>query len=244
MAGFPRNAKPFREIPKVPSLPVIGSSWIYSRLLGNGHPDERHKVSMELHRKYGPIFVEKLPGRYSVVHLSRAADIKNLYQEEGKEPVRIGATPFKRYRESRPQYYSDAGLLNLQGNEWQKVRSTTQPYALKINTTRSYVPIMNRVCEEALDLIEQVKDDQGEVKDCFSVLRRWALESIVLSSVDARLGALKHPLDPTSDGAAILNDMETIFACMQKFCYRFPYFHYFRTPTWSHFERAMDNFTV
>ncbi|KAH7984576.1 hypothetical protein HPB52_022850 [Rhipicephalus sanguineus] len=96
-----------------PSLRHVEGSYHFPASLGNGHPDERHKVSMELHRKYGPIFVEKLPGRYSVVHLSRAADIKNLYQEEGKEPVRIGATPFKRYRESRPQYYSDAGLLNL-----------------------------------------------------------------------------------------------------------------------------------
>lgn len=242
--GFAPSAKPFRDIPRVPSFPVVGSSWIYSRLLGNRHPDERHRVSMELYRKYGPIFVEKLPGRYSLVHLASGNDIRNVYQEEGKEPFRLGATPFKFYRLSRPQYYSDAGILNLQGKKWQKVRSTTQPHTLRVRATKSYVPTMNKIAEDTLDLIDERVDENGEVEDCFRLLQRWALESISVVSVDAKLGSLRSPLDPESDGAAILEDMSTVFECMQKLGYRFPYFQYFRTPTWRRFEKAMDDFTV
>ncbi|KAG0425592.1 hypothetical protein HPB47_027264 [Ixodes persulcatus] len=42
----------------------------------------------------------------------------------------------------------------------------------------------------------------------------------------------------------ILRDMNEAFACLQIFGYRFPYFRYFRTPSWKRFERAMDDFSV
>ncbi|KAK8785059.1 hypothetical protein V5799_008579 [Amblyomma americanum] len=238
------GAKPFSEMPRVPSFPVMGSSWIYSRLFGKHHPDQRHKASMEMYRKYGPIVVEKLPGRYSLVHLFSGNDIRNLYQEEGKEPFRLGATAFSHYRASRPEYYADVGILNLQGKDWLKVRTSTQQHTLRVRTTMSYLPSMNKIAEETLDLISRLMDDNGEVKDCFTLFQRWALESVALASVDARLGSLRHPLDMTCDGPAILDDMRTVFACMQKFGYRFPYFRYFRTPTWRRFEKVMDDFTV
>lgn len=217
---------------------------MYWRLLGKHHPDQRHYASMEMYKKYGPIVVEKLPGRYSLVHLFVGTDIRNMYQEEGKEPFRMGATAFKDYRVSRPVYYADVGILNLQGKDWLKVRTTTQQHTLRVRTTMSYLPSMNKIAEEALDLLNKLMDENGKVEDCFGFLQRWALESVALASVDARLGTLKHPLDLTLDGPAILEDMRTVFTSLQKFGYRFPYFRYIRTPTWQRFEKAMDDFTV
>ncbi|XP_065282363.1 probable cytochrome P450 49a1 isoform X1 [Dermacentor albipictus] len=235
--------KPFLEIPRIPALPVIGSSWIYSRWFPNRHPDERHKVSMEMYRKYGPIYVERLQGRYSLVHIVKGTDVRKLHQEEGKEPFRLGATPLKHYRTSRPEYYVDAGLLNLQGKKWQRVRSSTQPHTLKVRTAMAYVPAMHRISDEALTLIDEVMDKNGKVKNCFRILQQWALESIASVTADMKLCCLKDPLDPTSDGAAILEDIKTAFTCIQKLGYRFPYFHYLGTPTWRRFEKAMDDFT-
>ncbi|KAL3192805.1 hypothetical protein MRX96_058667 [Rhipicephalus microplus] len=103
---------------------------------------------------------------------------------------------------------------------------------------------MNKIAEEALDLLEQLMDENGKVENCFTFMQRWALESVALTSVDARLGSLTHPLDLNLEGPAILEDMKMIVACMQKFAYRFPYFRYIRTPTWQRFEKAMDDFTV
>ncbi|XP_070394176.1 probable cytochrome P450 49a1 isoform X3 [Dermacentor albipictus] len=211
--------------------------------IANRHPDERHKVSMEMYRKYGPIYVERLQGRYSLVHIVKGTDVRKLHQEEGKEPFRLGATPLKHYRTSRPEYYVDAGLLNLQGKKWQRVRSSTQPHTLKVRTAMAYVPAMHRISDEALTLIDEVMDKNGKVKNCFRILQQWALESIASVTADMKLCCLKDPLDPTSDGAAILEDIKTAFTCIQKLGYRFPYFHYLGTPTWRRFEKAMDDFT-
>ncbi|KAH8025597.1 hypothetical protein HPB51_010364 [Rhipicephalus microplus] len=89
------QAKPFEAIPRVPSFPVIGSSWIYWRLLGKHHPDQRHKASMEMYKKYGPIVVERLPGRYSLVHLFKGHRHSNPVPRGREGAVQMGATTFK-----------------------------------------------------------------------------------------------------------------------------------------------------
>ncbi|XP_077483619.1 putative cytochrome P450 49a1 [Amblyomma americanum] len=236
--------KPFSEVPRVPSLPLVGSSWMYWRAVGKYHPDRRHLAAADMNRKYGPIVAERLPGRYSLVHLFSADDFRTLYQEEGKMPFRMGATAFKKYRESRPQYYANIGILNLQGQEWYKVRSKTQPYTLRPRTIMSYVPGMDLIAEDALQLIDKTRDEKKEVEDCYTILYRWALESVMLASADTRIGCLADPLPPGSDGAAFLQDMNDVFGCLQIFGYRFPYFRYFRTPTWRKFEKSMDAFTL
>ncbi|XP_049271988.1 probable cytochrome P450 49a1 [Rhipicephalus sanguineus] len=199
---------------------------------------------MEMYRKYGPIFVERLQGRYSLVHIVKGTDIRILHQEEGKEPFRLGATPLKHYRSSRPLYYANVGLLNLQGKQWQRVRSSTQPHTLKVRTVTSYLPAMHRISNQALTLIDEIMDENGFVRDCFYIFQRWALESIASITADVALCCLKHPFDPASDGAAILDDIKEAFTCLQKLGYRFPYFHYLRTPTWRRFENAMDDLTA
>lgn len=236
------NAKPFEEVPKVPAFPLIGSSWMYSRLLGKHHPDERQKASMEMYRKYGPIVIETLPGRYCLVHLFAGADIQTLYESEGKMPFRMGATAFRDYRLTRPELYTDVGILNLQGKAWQKVRSSTQQHTMRVRTTMAYVPSFNLVADDYLALMEELMDEEGRLQDCELLLKRWALEGLALASLDERLGCLRNPLDATSDAAAMLNDMAIVFRCMQKFGYRFPYFRHLPSPTWVRFVKAMDDF--
>ncbi|KAL1486870.1 hypothetical protein MTO96_031175, partial [Rhipicephalus appendiculatus] len=82
-----------------------------------------------------------------------------------------------------------------QGKGWLKVRMSTQQHTLRVRTTMSYLPGMNKIAEEALDLLDQLMDENGKVENCFTFMQRWALESVALASVDARLGCLRHPLD-------------------------------------------------
>ncbi|XP_077564878.1 putative cytochrome P450 301a1, mitochondrial isoform X1 [Haemaphysalis longicornis] len=215
---------------------------MYSRLLGKHHPDERQKASMEMYRKYGPIVIETLPGRYSLVHLFSGADIQTLYEAEGKMPFRMGATAFKDYRLSRPDLYTDVGILNLQGKAWQKVRSCTQQHTMRVRTTMAYVPCFNTVADDYLVLMEQLMHEDGRLRDCELLLKRWALEGVSLASFDQRLGSLRNPLDATSDAAAMLNDMAIAFRCMQKFGYRFPYFRHLPSLLWPRFVEAMNDF--
>ncbi|KAL3243347.1 hypothetical protein MRX96_020609 [Rhipicephalus microplus] len=103
---------------------------------------------------------------------------------------------------------------------------------------------MHRISDEALSLLDEVMDTNGCVKDCFYFFRRWSLESIASTTADVELCCLKNPLNPESDGAAILDDIKTAFVCIQKLGYRFPYLHYLLTPTWQIFKKTMEDFTT
>ncbi|KAM7290251.1 putative cytochrome P450 301a1, mitochondrial [Ixodes scapularis] len=131
-----------------------------------------------------------------------------------------------------------------QGQEWYNLRSKTQPYTLRLRTIMSYVPGLDKIAEDTLKVLAHNIDARGETPDCYALLYRWAQESVMFASLDTRIGFLSVPLDPLSDGAMILRDMNDAFACLQIFGYRFPYFRYLRTPTWKRFERAMDDFSV
>ncbi|XP_042145701.1 LOW QUALITY PROTEIN: probable cytochrome P450 301a1, mitochondrial [Ixodes scapularis] len=134
--------------------------------------------------------------------------------------------------------------MHLQGQEWYNLRSKTQPYTLRLRTIMSYVPGLDKIAEDTLKVLAHNIDARGETPDCYALLYRWAQESVMFASLDTRIGFLSVPLDPLSDGAMILRDMNDAFACLQIFGYRFPYFRYLRTPTWKRFERAMDDFSV
>ncbi|KAL1485694.1 hypothetical protein MTO96_031785 [Rhipicephalus appendiculatus] len=84
--------KPFIEVPKIPAVPFIGSSWIYAPILGKYDRHDINKAAWQMYHQYGPIVAEKLPGRRIIVHLFSADDFRTLYQEEGRTPYRMGGS--------------------------------------------------------------------------------------------------------------------------------------------------------
>lgn len=212
--------------------------------MGGYDPDKPHHVARDIHKKYGKIVVEYLGGRYPLVHLFDADDIGMVYKSEGKTPFRVGSSAFKKYRSSRPQWYHNIGYLTMQGEEWYKYRSKTQPYTLKPRTIMSYVPSMNNVAEEAITLIREYQDQYGPGKwNCLRLLYKWSLESVLFVALDKRLNCLKTELKEGSDADIMLKSMDDIFECLQIFGYRMPLWRYMRTPTYARFERSMDSFT-
>ncbi|XP_022652030.1 probable cytochrome P450 49a1 [Varroa destructor] len=237
-------SKPFTEIPRMLRLPYFGSSWIYWPLIGGYDPDKPHHVARDIYKKHGRIVVEYLGGRYPLVHLFDADDIETLYQSEGRTPFRVGSAAFKKYRSSRPQWYHNIGYLTMQGEEWYNYRSKTQPYTLKPRTIMSYVPSMNDVAEEALELIRDYQSRFGPGQwNCLRLLYKWSLESVLYVALDKRLQCMNTELTEGCDADRVLKSMDVIFECLQIFGYRLPFWRYFRTPSWKRFEAAMDDFT-
>lgn len=134
--------------------------------------------------------------------------------------------------------------VDRQGEEWYKYRSKTQPYTLKPRTIMSYVPSMNDVAEEALQLIRDYEHEYGPGQwNCVRLLYKWSLESVLYVALDKRLQCMNTQLTEGCDAERILKSMDVIFECLQIFGYRLPLWRYFRTPTWKRFENAMDDFT-
>ncbi|XP_049512242.1 LOW QUALITY PROTEIN: probable cytochrome P450 49a1 [Dermacentor silvarum] len=234
-------AKPFSEIPKIPGLPVIGSSWMYLPLVGRYDVRDINHAAWDIHRRYGPIVAEQFAGRRVLVHLFRADDIRTLYQEEGRTPYRAGALPLKLYHEMRrDRYFANHGLANAQGEEWRRIRSSTQPFTTRPQTVLLYADAMDTIAADAVRLIGASRDGTGEVADCHPLMRRWAFESGMLVCLDRRLGVLQDPLDPESDAAVMMYSIQTVFEMLDTLVTGFPFYRYVTTPYWRTFVRRAD----
>lgn len=239
------KARSFREVPHVPLLPpldALGKPW---RLGGLSTREEICETGAHLFQKYGPIVREKFAGRYTVVHLFSPRDFHTVFQEEGEAPFRIGMAALKHYRDKVPKEYADASILHLQGEKWSRLRCATQEHVLRNQAASSYVSALNSVAQDAVDVIDDLTDQRGEIPDCFHFMRRWALESITLICIGHRLGAISPVSSlPSQESASVLEEIMTSLHCLSAFAKSFPYYRYFPTLMWRKFQRAMDDYTA
>ncbi|KAL1429858.1 hypothetical protein MTO96_015638 [Rhipicephalus appendiculatus] len=134
----------------------------------------------------------------------------------------------------------NSGILNAQGEEWRQIRTAVQPCTFRPRTVQLYAEAMGQIADDALELVATDRDENGDVPDCYAIMQRWALESVMFVSLERRLGLLDNSLPSNSDAAGIMKGILTIFADMDKLATRFPYYRYFPTPTIRSFQRAGD----
>ncbi|XP_077493145.1 putative cytochrome P450 49a1 isoform X2 [Amblyomma americanum] len=232
--------QPFSEVPRIPALPLVGSSWIYMPLVGQYDKRDINKRAWQMYRRYGPVVAETLPGRRLIVHLFDADDFRTLFQEEGKTPYRMGAQPFKLYHDNRPQYFANPGIINAQGEEWRQIRTMFQPSSLRPRTVQTYAAAIGQVASDVLDLITASRDENGDVPGCDFIMNRWALESITAVSLGTRLGLLEKRLHRDSQAFRIFQAIDDIFKGLDTLVTQFPYYRYVPTPTSRIFDNAGD----
>ncbi|XP_075534359.1 putative cytochrome P450 12a5, mitochondrial [Dermacentor variabilis] len=232
--------KPFGEVPKIPSLPVIGSSWAYAPPWGKYDRHDINKAAWEMYHQYGPVVAETLPGRRILVHLFSADDFRTLYQEEGRTPYRMGAQPFKWYHDTRPEYFSNPGIINAQNEQWQQIRAMAQPSTLRPRAVDSYAEGITEAARSVVEYVARQRDKDGYVANCEVVMNKWALESIMMASLGKKLGLLDGNVKWDSEAETIFYAVDRIFSGLDSLVTYFPYYRYFSTPMSRSFNGAGD----
>ncbi|UYV71276.1 CYP302A1 [Cordylochernes scorpioides] len=190
--------RPYSEMPRIPSVPILGALWTllpvvgtYSMFLswwhlsltclciGTSDRTRFHHSSMKLYRQYGPVVAAEIGTYRSMVHLFNPKDIENVFRLEGRYPNRTFADVFQHYREKRKEMFPNPGLFVLQGPEWWKLRSKVQKDLLLPERVYSFVPSMDQVACEFLELLESQKDPVTlEIPELVQEFYKWALESM------------------------------------------------------------------
>ncbi|KAK8761692.1 hypothetical protein V5799_027040 [Amblyomma americanum] len=197
-----------------------------------------------MRRRLGPIVAEQLPGRRVLVHLFSADDIRTLYREEGRMPHHVGSLPLKLYHRSRtPELFANDGLLHSQGKEWQHLRTQAHGGVSDPRTIHAYGEDLAHIADDVVRLIASSRDSAGEVKDCHTIMRRWAFESIVFLTINKRMGVLESDLNPRSEGASLMEAIDDFFSMLNILTTKFPFYRYFSTPYYRRFVRSADDVT-
>ena len=95
------DSQPFSSIPGPTGFPYIGN--LLGAYRGGAMSNKMHSYICEQHRKYGPIFKEKLGPGYSAVFLTAPTDIEAVVRHEGKYPDRPKMAPWVEYRKQSGQ---------------------------------------------------------------------------------------------------------------------------------------------
>ncbi|XP_054714948.1 probable cytochrome P450 301a1, mitochondrial [Uloborus diversus] len=234
-----------KKWPKIPMLPVLGSSWVYFPILGRYDKLRMHLADRHKNQTYGDVVREKI-GKFELVFSFNPKDMETLVKYEGRYPVRTELASIKVYRESRKQWYKTMGVAILNGEEWWDLRSKAQKHLMKPKAIEGFLNPMQDVARDLVKNIYNKRDGNKEVPDFLKELHKWGIESVALAGLDTRLGALSSSVAPDSDALRLIVAIQTIFDLFMKLepaAGNFPFWKYFPTPAWKRYVAAADTFT-
>ncbi|XP_045117691.1 probable cytochrome P450 CYP44 isoform X2 [Portunus trituberculatus] len=179
------SAKPFTAIPGPPRLPVLGTLLPYK--VGLKKLSEYHHEVCRLHQQYGPV-VREVFGSQTLVHVFDPADIKTVYDNDGKmphvPPLQETSQFYRKKKSISP------GLGNINGEEWYRLRHAVQQMMLRPRETSYYYPIQDEVACRAVDKLEAELDDQGFVRNLDFLIPKWIMESAGMCCFEKSIGCL------------------------------------------------------
>ncbi|XP_065778291.1 1,25-dihydroxyvitamin D(3) 24-hydroxylase, mitochondrial isoform X2 [Muntiacus reevesi] len=181
----PGEAQDAATLPGPTKWPLLGS---LLELLWKGGLKKQHDTLVEYHKKYGRIFRMKL-GSFDSVHLGSPCLLEALYRSESAHPQRLEIKPWKAYRDYREEGY---GLLILEGEDWQRVRSAFQKKLMKPVEIMKLDNKINEVLADFVGRIDELCDERGRIEDLYTELNKWSFESICLVLYEKRFGLLQE----------------------------------------------------
>ncbi|CAG0884942.1 unnamed protein product, partial [Darwinula stevensoni] len=191
-----------------------------------------HKFFWSRYKKYGPIWREVLPLRFTSVNLVRPEDIEMVFRLEGKNPDRPSLESMKEVRlKYLDEELQNPGVLLANGEEWYRIRSRVQQSMMKPKSALLYLKPMEEVTEEFVERMKSLRDASGELPaDFINELYKWAVSLVAL---DRRLGCLEPNLSKDSPPQRMIEAVNDMFAAMNRTEFgTLPWWKFFPTPSW------------
>lgn len=170
------------------------------------------QLMSKLRDEYG--LLVKFPGmfgRRDMIFAFEPRDFEKVYRTEGIWPLRRGLETFVHYRKQvRPELFKDmGGLLSEQGQTWSSMRSKANPVMMQPKTVKIYIPQVDEVAREFVELSKANRDANNELPADFGhELNKWALESIGVIALDQRLGVL---VGDNADARLLIKSVKDFF---------------------------------
>ncbi|CAJ1050293.1 %2C25-dihydroxyvitamin D(3) 24-hydroxylase, mitochondrial [Xyrichtys novacula] len=194
-------------IPGPTNWPFVGS---LVDILRKGGLTRQHEALVDYHKKFGKIFRLKL-GSFESVHIGAPCLLEALYRQEGNYPQRLEIKPWTAYRDMRDEAY---GLLILEGEDWQRVRSAFQHKLMKPTEIVKLDRKINQVLGDFVNRIGKI-NVEGNIKDLYFELNKWSFETICLVLYDKRFGLLQETVNEEAmDFITAVKTMMSTFGMM------------------------------
>ncbi|KAF4523554.1 hypothetical protein B566_EDAN012002 [Ephemera danica] len=240
------NARPYSEIPGPRPLPLIGNAWRFLPIIGTVPPGDFFLWQKQM-QKFGPISkFSGIPGKNDIVFLFDPRDFETVFRHEGQWPERMYLASLSYYRNvERKEFFENVGGVMIEnGEKWQKSRTYVNPVMMQPRNARNYATRIDEITQEFVRKIPDMLDDKSETPaDFVKEMQKWALESIAMVTLDARIGCLQSNLPIDSEPYRLINAADQVFDLLFELEFRIPFWKLISTPKWRRFVKALDVFT-
>ncbi|XP_043922188.1 1,25-dihydroxyvitamin D(3) 24-hydroxylase, mitochondrial-like [Protopterus annectens] len=196
---------PFSCLPGPDGWPLLGN---LVSIIWKGGLKQQHRIMCEYHKTYGNIFKLKM-GSFVSAHIGDPVLLESFYRNESVYPKRLDLKPWKVYLDFRNESY---GLLTLEGETWQKVRSALQPGLMKPNEVAKFDDKINEVLEEFIARLGVTIDENGIVEDLPLELNKWSFETISMILYNKKFGLLHKSFD--DEVSTFINAAKNVSECL------------------------------
>ncbi|VVC29297.1 Hypothetical protein CINCED_3A009303 [Cinara cedri] len=233
----PKTCKTLADIPGPRSLPIFGTRWIYWKFCLY-KLNAVHLAYKDMFIRYGNIIREEALWNIPIISVKDRDFIERVLRHSGKYPIRPPNEVTANYRKSRPDRYTNTGLVNEQGEVWAKLRNKLTPELTSPRTIRRFLPEVNQLADDFNTLIGLARDGNNVVKGFESYCNRMGLESTCTLILGKRFGFLDGEV---SDTATRLADSVTSqFRASQEAFYGLPLWKLFPTRAYKDFVASED----
>ncbi|XP_022173117.1 ecdysone 20-monooxygenase-like [Myzus persicae] len=229
--------KTVADIPGPRSLPVFGTRWIYWKF-GLYKLNAVHLAYKDMFIRYGDIIREEALWNIPVISIKNRDFIECVLRQSGKYPIRPPNEVTANYRKSRPDRYTNTGLVNEQGEVWAKLRNKLTPELTSPRTIRCFLPEVSQLADDFNNLIFQVRDDNNVVVGFESYCNRMGLESTCTLILGRRLGFLDGEVSETA--MRLADSVTTQFRASQEAFYGLPLWKLIPTRAYKKFVASED----
>ncbi|XP_046818173.1 cytochrome P450 302a1, mitochondrial-like isoform X2 [Vespa crabro] len=175
----------FQDIPGPTSLPLIGTLYKYTPLIGEYSFASLYESGVKKLKHYGPLVREEIVPGVQIVLVFRPEDIAKIFKAEtGLYPERRSHLALFKYRKDRSDIYNTGGLLPTNGLEWWRLRKEFQKVLNKMNHVISYLQDTDHVVREFVLVCTEEKFD-----DFIQLLSRLFLELTCFTAFDVRMNS-------------------------------------------------------
>lgn len=229
-----------RKIPGPRSIYYFGNRWMYYSWFGPYKLNKLHESYQDLFKMFGKIFREEYLFNFPVINILDRDDLFLVLgaSARSKFPLRPPNEVTSYYRKSRPDRYTNLGLVNEQGEIWHLLRTRLTPELTSGRIMNRFLPELNRVAEDFNSLIRHHSCENHSVL-CFDELaNRMGLESACTLILGKRLGFLGEDIDPTMTKLAVA--VREQFIASRDTCFGLPFWKLFPTPAYLKLIKSED----
>lgn len=225
------------NIPGPPSLPFLGTTWLFS--IGRYNLNKIHTFYEDMYKKYGPLVKEESLFNFPVYSVFEKEDIENVLKIPSKYPLRPPIGALVMYRKSRPDRYNSSGIVNEQGEMWHFLRSNLTADLVSPKTMSVFSEEANVIGEEWSNLLKIKKDSNNAINSLENLVALLGVETICALVLGKRMELLRSN-DPSTKSFELAKAIQDNFKALRDTQFGLPFWKYFKTPAYKLLQKSEE----